>query len=154
MDISLRLYKQLEDIYGYKIVNKDPLNKKELNKSIVTMYGANIGFDIKLFKTKKEREEWIIKENPKFALRYTYDYLGEVANKKHVIKEIDGGGTIRLIAVNALDKYSYDVYNFIKSKITGKYNWIHYMDDYSEKYRLCQGLIGEVLDEDFKQLKK
>ena len=154
MKISLKLYKALDSIYGYTIVNSDPLNKSSLENSKITMYGVNTGFQTKLFKTKKERDKFIKKENPKVQLTYQYDYLGNVAGKNNVIKEKDEYGSSRLIAVDGNYNNSYYVYNYKKSKEIGEYSWNHYYDEFNEKYIICQTLLENIQEKEEEQTKK
>ena len=144
------MYNKLDAFLNSEIVDISPLRKKDLPESIFTLYCVSNGLETQYFDTAVERDEWVMKHNPKFCYRYTSEYLGAVADRSMVFNQHDENGNSRLIAIT--DKYEYDVYDYDKSKQLGKYTWEHYIDGTTDKCLLLS-IIAENLEKQNKSLK-
>ena len=120
MEISSRLYKELERIYGYEEVNHDPLSEVEIPESLASIDVSKNGMVLK------------------------YEYLGDLIGKKDVIRETADTGKVRFLSIADVEKYTYNVYNFDKSKKIGRFIWDHFMDLNCDKYLVCQELKEKV----------
>lgn len=143
--------KKLEAILTYEVIDIAPLNIYELPKAEVKLYAVGTGVDSHYFATATDRKKWLVDAKPKYSYNYTAEYLGNVAGKEDVIKETYENGDIRLLSIE--NSTEYDIYNFEKSKIKGKFVWDHYIDTNYEKIALLM-TMNQMMDKDGKTLVK
>lgn len=131
MEISLKLYKALEEKFNYNIVNKQPLTT--IPNAKMVLYSVDNGIGFKLFSTLEERLVYLKNNKSSYQRLLTIGYIGNVADKDNVIKiDYEDNNVPQLLSI--IDKDSYYVYDFDESKKRGKYIWNIYMGDLRHIY--------------------
>ena len=130
MNIRKALYEELKELFEV-IGDTDPLTY--IPESSNRLYCIKKGFDNHYFKTSEEREEWIAINKPSVCRKVTLVYIGELAGKNNVIKEIGENKSYRLLSIESREKYQ--VYNSERSSMKQEYIWDNYYGNITDMYK-------------------
>ena len=130
MERKIELYNFLKNMFEIKQANVNPL--PVLPESKLKLYCVQDAFDSEFFDTTDEQELCMKMKKTDVKRKITIEYLGEVAGKNNVIKEIKINGDYRLISIK--NENEYDVYNVEKSNYKGDFVWDHYYGNTKSVY--------------------
>lgn len=99
--------------------NVDPL--KEIPEPQMKLFGFSGAFNSVYFDTEEELIEYVKNNDTTFGNICVIEYLGEVANCKDVIREINKNG--REVLYTAVDEDGYGIYNRERSIYRGEFVW-------------------------------
>ena len=110
--------------------NVNPLT--EIPEPQMRLYGFSGAFNSAYFDTEEELIEWVKNHNTYFGDVCVIDFLGKVAGRSDVIREIYKSGKSNLYA--ACDEDGYGIYNFERSTYRGEFVWEYNHGSLREMY--------------------
>jgi len=103
-----------------RLVDGDPVNKNPLTdvkEPIMRLYGI----DGEYFETEEELNEYCKNNKCYVNTPFIVDYMGAMAGRRDVIREIDSDGNVTLYT--AVDEDGYATYNHDRSVYRGEFIW-------------------------------